>query len=204
MQIQRVATPAITIDGIAKKTGNAKIDAVLNGGTISWWHDDTHSIGTPNSTTGMSNARHTLTYSFMAAANSAQTNDNVRLASTIPTVPWPIRSRARRSGPRSSAASPSRRIREPTTSASPKAVNAISSGDGNDTVFLGKASSTVDCGTGTDTVCLPKIGRSKWDIQFDANTGTYTCRNGSITNVIIGAESIKGWNGKTLRATRVV
>lgn len=458
MQIQRVAAPAISIDGVAKKTGNAKVDALLNGGTTSWWHDDTHSIGTANFTTGMSNAKHTLTYSFMASANSAQTNDNdgfqamnartqqavrdalayvaqvaditfvednsgsgniqfgtnaqhgvsggyayspntrssnvasVYMANDVynqDTTDWSAgtsggnallheighalglkhpgsynagggktpgpylkkaedntryslmsykdpadglvassqdmgngtyqiaahkvqaasyemydiaalqylygrshnaaetgaqtysfadndanhgeffktvsnsnaSSRIDASGisrsnlidlraghyssigirdPYGALADPFNSAREwakvfrgaakPSYSGSNNfgvaegshidnatggsaadtivgnddATNAISSGDGNDTVFLGKASSTVDCGNGTDTVCLPKMGRSKWDVQFDANTGTYTCRNGSITNVITGAESIKGWNGKTLKATRVI
>lgn len=458
MQIQRAAAPAISVDTVAKKTGNAKIDALLNGGTASWWHDDTHTIGTPNATLGMSNARHTLTYSFLASANSAQANDNagfqamnartqqavrdalayvaqvadvtfvednggtgnlqfgtnaqhgvsggyayapnsrgVNVASVYMAndlynqdstdwspgtsggnallheighalglkhpgsynagggrTPGPYLTKPEdntryslmsykdpadslvassqdmgngtyqisahqvraagygmydiaalqylygRSGdaaetaaqtysfgdgdanrgeffrtvsnsnsssridasgvsrsnlidlrdgrfssigirdPYGALADPFNSAREwakvfrgaakpsysgannfgiatgshidnatggsaaDTIVGNDDATNSISSGDGNDTVFLGKASSTVDCGTGADTVCLPKIARSKWDIQYDANSGTYTCRNGSITNVITGAEAIKGWNGKTLKATRVV
>lgn len=78
------------------------------------------------------------------------------------------------------------------------AANTIDSGNGNDTIYLGKASSTVEAGAGTDTVCLAKL-KTKWTVAFDAETGTYTCRNGAITDVIHGAESIKGWNGSTLK-----
>ncbi len=82
------------------------------------------------------------------------------------------------------------------------ATNVINSGAGNDTIFLGKANSTVECGEGTDTVCLTKL-KTKWTVTLNAETGTYTCRNGSITNVITGAESIKGWNGSTVKISKL-
>lgn len=78
------------------------------------------------------------------------------------------------------------------------ATNTINSGEGNDTIYLGKANSTVEAGAGTDTVCLTKL-KTKWTVAFNAETGTYTCRNGAITSVVHGAESIKGWNGSTLK-----
>lgn len=76
--------------------------------------------------------------------------------------------------------------------------NTINSGAGNDTIYLGKANSTVECGEGTDTVCLTKL-KTKWTVAFNAETGTYTCRNGAITSTIHGAEAIKGWNGSVLK-----
>ena len=46
------------------------MDAVLTGGT-NWWHDASNAMGV-STATGMSNAKHTLTFSFMAVANSAR------------------------------------------------------------------------------------------------------------------------------------
>ena len=67
---------------------------------------------------------------------------------------------------------------------------------------MGQASTTVDGGNGTDTVCLPKM-KAKWNVQFDAGTGTYTCTNGAITDVLRGVETVKGWNGSTLKAGKL-
>lgn len=78
------------------------------------------------------------------------------------------------------------------------AANSIESGAGNDTIYLGKANSTVNGGDGTDTVCLTKL-KTKWQVTFNAETGTYTCKNGAITNVLTGVESVKGWDGKKLK-----
>lgn len=83
-----------------------------------------------------------------------------------------------------------------------EAANVIDSGGGNDTIFLGKANSTVNCGEGTDTVCLAKL-KTRWTVTFNAEAGTYTARNGAITSVITGAEAIKGWNGKTLKVSKL-
>ena len=80
------------------------------------------------------------------------------------------------------------------------ATNTIDAGGGNDTIYLGKANSTVEGGSGTDTVLLAKL-KTKWKVTFDANTGTYTCKNGAITNTLTGVESIKGWNGSKLKIT---
>ena len=82
------------------------------------------------------------------------------------------------------------------------ATNTIQSGAGNDTIYLGKASATVNGGDGTDTVCLMKM-KTKWTVSYDAESGTYTCRNGSITNTITGVESIKGWDGKKLSISKL-
>ena len=83
------------------------------------------------------------------------------------------------------------------------AANTIDAGAGDDTGYLGKASSTVACGAGTDTVCLQKIRKSKWSVTFDAGTGTYTCRNGAITSTVTGAETITGWDGKRLKISKL-
>ena len=82
------------------------------------------------------------------------------------------------------------------------ATNAIESGGGNDTIFLGKANATVNGGNGTDTVCLTKL-KTKWSVAFNAETGTYTCRNGAITQTLTGVESVKGWNGKSLKISKL-
>jgi branched-chain amino acid transport system substrate-binding protein len=78
------------------------------------------------------------------------------------------------------------------------ATNTINAGAGNDTIYLGKANSTIEGGDGTDTVCLAKL-KTKWQVTFNAETGTYTCKNGAITNTVHGVESIKGWNGTALK-----
>ena len=36
-------------------------------------------------------------------------------------------------------------------------------------------------------------------MTLNAESGTYTCRNGNIRQIVSGAESIKGWNGSTLK-----
>lgn len=82
------------------------------------------------------------------------------------------------------------------------ATNTIDAGGGNDTIYLGKANSTVQGGAGTDTVCLAKL-KTKWSVTLDAETGTYTCRNGSITSVLTGVESVKGWDGKALKIAKL-
>lgn len=82
------------------------------------------------------------------------------------------------------------------------AANTIESGAGNDTIFLGKANATVNGGDGTDTVCLTKL-KTKWNVAYNAETGTYTCTNGSITQTLTGVESVKGWDGKKLTISKL-
>jgi hypothetical protein len=80
------------------------------------------------------------------------------------------------------------------------ATNTIVGGAGSDRVFLGKASSVVTGNGGNDLVCLPKLAQGGWTIQFDANSNTYTCKAGAITDTISGVAAIKTWDGKSLTA----
>ena len=56
--------------------------------------------------------------------------------------------------------------------------------------------------SGTDTVCLTKL-KTKWNVAYNAETGTYTCTNGSITQTLTGVESVKGWDGKKLTISKL-
>lgn len=65
---------AASVNSLPSKSGNRQLDAVLAGQTY-WWHDGTNQTGAATST-GMSNARHTLTFSFKAIADSLSAGDN--------------------------------------------------------------------------------------------------------------------------------
>ena len=60
-------------NSLPKTTGRKDLDALLTG-TTRWWHDSSGAVATASST-GLSTARHTLTFSFMSVANSLRAND---------------------------------------------------------------------------------------------------------------------------------
>ena len=68
------APAASPVNTLPTKSGNKQVDALIAGQTY-WWHDATNSASAPTSS-GMSNARHALTFSFKTQANSASAGDN--------------------------------------------------------------------------------------------------------------------------------
>ena len=67
------AGPA-AVNALPAKSGDTNVDAVLAGRSY-WWHDGTGKVAAATAS-GMTNARHTLTFSFKKTADGASAADN--------------------------------------------------------------------------------------------------------------------------------